>query len=204
VIEPCNSRIWLLSFLFLGVSLVAKSAPQSDLTQEAKNKAIAARVFEEIFNQGRFEVANEIYSPDFKNHGLHSTADLKEDQEAVHAEKKAFPDLRMQVERLVAEGDWVAALWVFRGTHSAAGYAGLPATGTPIEMKGITIWRIVDSKIQDEWSSFDELNAYAQVVRHVQAKLWIVLVVVLALIIAIERLFWAGVRLVVRPRHEPS
>lgn len=195
----------LLCFSVLGVSLIAKSEPQSDLTQEARNKAIAIRVFEEIFNQGRFEVANEIYSRNFKNHGLHSTVDLNEDQEAVHEEKRAFPDLRMRVERLVAEGDWVSALWVFRGTHTAGGYAGLPPTGTPVEMKGITIWRIVDGKIQDEWTSFDELNAYAQVVRHVQAKLWIVLAALLAMIITIERLVWTGVRrLVIRLRHKTS
>ena len=111
----------------------------------------------------------------------------------------------MRVERLVAEGDWVSALWVFRGTHTAAGYAGLPPTGTPVEMKGITIWRIVDGKIQDEWTSFDELNAYGQVVLHVQAQLWIVLVALLAIFIAIERLVWAGVRrFVTRLRHKTS
>jgi hypothetical protein len=37
------------------------------------------------------------------------------------------------------------------------------------EMRGITIWRIVDGK---EWSSFDQLVAYSQVVHHVQGKLW--------------------------------
>jgi predicted ester cyclase len=189
---------FLLCCLLLGISLIARSEPQSDLTQEARNKAVATRVFEDIFNQGRFEVANEIYSPDFKGHGLHGTFDLKEDQDAVHAEKKAFPDLRMEVKQLVADRDWVAVLWVFRGTHTAAGYGGLPPTGTPVEMKGITLWRIVDGRIQDEWSSFDELAAYAQLVHHLQAKLWIVLVVVLAMIIAIERLVWAGVRRLVR------
>jgi steroid delta-isomerase-like uncharacterized protein len=173
-------------------ALASFVAAQSDPTTETRNKAIAARVFEEIFNQGRFEVANEIYSPDFQNHGLHKVYDLKTDQEAVHAEKKAFPDLRMQVERLIAEGDWVTALWTFRGTHTGGGYGGLPATGTPIEMRGITIWRIVDGKIRDEWSSFDELGAYSQVVHHVQAKLWLAFGVILLLIVATERLLWAG------------
>ena len=180
-------------------------ATQSSPTTEARNKAIATRVFEEIFNQGRFEVANEIYTPDFKNHGLHRSVDLKTDQDAVHAEKHSFPDLRMQIERLIAEGDWVTALWTFRGTHTAGGYAGLPATGTPIEMRGITIWRIVDGKIRDEWSSFDELGAYSQVVRHVQAKLWLGFGVILVLIIAAERLLWVGFkRLVSFLRHKSS
>ena len=186
-------------------ALTSFAAAQSSPTTEERNKAIATRVFEEIFNEGRFEVANEIYSPDFQNHGAHRTIDLKTDQDAVHAEKKAFPDLRMQVERLIAEGDWVTALWTFRGTHTAGGYGGLPATGTPIEMRGITIWRIVDGKIRDEWSSFDELGAYSQVVHHVQAKLWIALGVILVLIVTSERLVWAGFkRLISFLRHKLS
>lgn len=194
-----------IATLFAFSALTSFAAAQSTPTTEARNKAIATRVFEEIFNQGRFEVANEIYSPDFQNHGLHRAVDLKTDQDAVHAEKQAFPDLHLQVERLIAEGDWVTALWTFRGTHTAGGYAGLPATGTPIEMRGITIWRIVDGEIRDEWSSFDELGAYSQVVHHVQGKLWIALGAFLVFVVAAERIFWTGCKWLVKlRRHKPS
>jgi len=98
------SKYFIVGVFLAGASLLAKSEPQSTPTIEERNKAIATRVFEEIFNQGRFEVADEIYSPDFQNHGYHRTVDLKTDQDAVHAEKQAFPDLRLQVERLIAEG----------------------------------------------------------------------------------------------------
>jgi steroid delta-isomerase-like uncharacterized protein len=197
-------RLDIATLLAFG-ALASFAAAQSSPTTEARNKAIATRVFEEIFNQGRFEVANEIYSPDFQNHGLHRVIDLKTDQDAVHAEKQAFPDLRMKVERLIAEGDFVTALWTFRGTHTAGGYGGLPATGTPIEMRGITIWRIVDGKIRDEWSSFDELGAYSQVVHHVRVKLWIALGVILVFVVATERLLWAGSkRLISSLRHKSN
>jgi predicted ester cyclase len=199
------SRYFVIGALLTGAPLLAQSEPQSTPTIEAQNKAIATRVFEEIFNQGRFEVADEIYSPDFQNHGYHRTVDLKTDQDAVHAEKPAFPDLRMQVERLIAEGDFVTVLWTFRATHTAGGYAGLLATGTPIDMRGITMWRIVEGKIREEWSSFDELGAYAQMVRHVQGKLWIAFGVFLVLVVAAERLLWAGCKWLVRLfRRKPS
>ena len=42
------------------------------------NKAVARRVFDEIFNQGKFQVADEIYAKDFVNHGLHRDANLQE------------------------------------------------------------------------------------------------------------------------------
>ena len=185
--------------------MLAQSEPQSTPTIETRNKAVAMRVFNEILTQGRFEVADEIYSPDFQNHGAHRTIDLKTDQDYARAEKKALPDLRIEIQRLIAEGDFVAALGTIRGTHTSGGYSDLPPTGTPIEIRGITIWRIVDGKIRDEWTSFDELGAYSQVVRHVQGKLWIALGVFLALVVAAERLLWVGCkRLVKLFRHKPS
>jgi steroid delta-isomerase-like uncharacterized protein len=162
-------------------------------TNEERNKAIALRVFEEIFNQGKFSVADEIYAPDFKNNGLdasgrHRYADLKTDQDAVHAEKKAFPDLKMTVDNMVAEGDLVAVHWTFRGTHTHDGYAGLPATGTKVLMTGITIWRIVDGKITDEWSSFNEMGFYAQIIAHVKWYLLAGFVAFVLVVVMAERL----------------
>jgi len=103
--------------------------PLAAASEQDRNKAVAWRVFEEIFNQGKIEVADEIYAPDFVNHGLKTNASLQEDQAAVHQEKAAFPDLKMSVELMVAEGDLVAVVWVFRGTHTHAGYGGMPPTG---------------------------------------------------------------------------
>ncbi|MFI5336058.1 MAG: ester cyclase [Opitutales bacterium] len=179
----------LTPFLLLSAAVLLTSVHASEpLTKEDRNKVIARRVFEENFNQGRFQVADEIYAPDFKNHGLHGSAGLREDQSAVHAEKHAFPDLRMSVDLLVAEGDLVTAVWTFRGTHTAGGYGGLPPTGTRIEMRGITVWRIVDGRIRDEWSSFDEMGAYSQVIAHLKWPLLGILVVLLAAVVVAERI----------------
>ena len=81
----------------IGALLMAHAQPIGDGSIQTKNKAVAMRVFDEIFNQGKFQVVDEIYAPDFQNHGLHQSVDLKTDQEAVHAEKKAFPDLQISV-----------------------------------------------------------------------------------------------------------
>lgn len=157
-------------------------------SQQDKNKAIALRVCEEIFNQGKFQVADEIYAPDFVNHGSHRDIDLQEDQAWAHAEKKAFPDLRMSVQQMVAEGDKVAVLWTFQGTHTGSGYEGLPPTGTRVEVRGMTIWRIVDGRIVEEWTSFSETGAYIRMFAHL--KWWLMFggLLVLAIVIATERL----------------
>jgi steroid delta-isomerase-like uncharacterized protein len=181
----------VLALTLLVAAHQTQAQPTSDGALQAKNKVVARRVFDEIFNQGKFQVADEIYAPEFQNHGLHASADLKEDQDAVHAEKKAFPDLRMSVEDMVADGDKVAVLWTFHGTHTGAGYEGLPATGTPVELRGITIWRITDGRIREEWSSWSETGAYIRM--FAQLKWWFVLagLVALAAVIAIERFIWS-------------
>jgi steroid delta-isomerase-like uncharacterized protein len=190
-------RVALAFATTLALVVSLSGAARAEPTLEERNKAVAMRVFEENFNQGRFAVADEIYAPDFKNHGLHRDADLAEDQDAVHAEKLAFPDLRMTVEKLVAEGDLVTAVWTFRGTHTHDGYGGLPATGARIEMRGITVWRIVDGRIHDEWTAFNDLGAYAQAAMHVKGYLLAAALVLVALVVAVERgLVWAVKRAV--------
>jgi steroid delta-isomerase-like uncharacterized protein len=126
-----------------------------------QRKTVARRVFEEIFNQGKFEVATEIYAQDFVNHGLMRDAGLKEDQEAARGWRTAVPDLRMKVDMILADGEFVVILWMAEGTNTGSGN-GLPATGKKLRSRGVTIFRIAGGKIREEWSEFDEAHIMQQ------------------------------------------
>ena len=139
--------------------LVAASLLGSSLQEQ--NKAIAKRAFEEILSQGHFELAEQLYAKDFVNHGIHSNASLVEDQTALKGWHAAFPDVVIVPEKLIAEDDLVTIYWTARGTNTGIGN-GLPATGKKAELAGITIWRIVDGKIKEEWSAFDQLSMMKQ------------------------------------------
>ncbi len=128
---------------------------------QEQNKAIARRAFEEILSKGRFELAEQLYAKDFVNHGIHRNASLEEDQAALKGWHQAFPDVSIVPEKLIAEDDLVVVYWVARGTNTGTGN-GLPATGKQVEQAGITIWRIVDGKIKEEWSAFDQLSMMKQ------------------------------------------
>ena len=130
-------------------------------TLQEQNKAIARRAFEEILSRGRYELAEQLYAKDFVNHGLHSNATLEEDQTALKGWHAAFPDIVVAPEKLIAEGDLVTVYWIARGTNTGTGN-GLPATGKKAELSGITIWRIIDDKIKEEWSAFDQLSMMRQ------------------------------------------
>ena len=141
------------SFLVVG-SLFASSLQE-------QNKAVAKRAFDEILSRGRFELAEKLYARDFVNHGIHSNANLEEDQAALKGWHQAFSDIVVSPEKLIAEGDLVTIYWIARGTNTGTGN-GLPATGKKAELAGITIWRIVEGKITEEWSAFDQLSMMQQ------------------------------------------
>ncbi len=140
---------------FLLANLIFASSLQE------QNKAIARRAFEEILSGGRFELAAQLYAKDFINHGIHRDAGLEEDQAALKGWHQAFSDITIVPEKLIAEEDLVTIYWIARGTNTGAGN-GLPATGKKAELAGITIWRIVDGKIKEEWSAFDQLSMMQQ------------------------------------------
>lgn len=146
--------------LLLALGIPVFSSSLSAESAESR-KAVARRVFEEIFNQGKFEVADEIYARDFVNHGATRDIGLKEDQEAARGWRSAFPDLRMSVEKALAEGEFVTVLWSGEGTNTGEGN-GLPATGKKLKGRGITIWRISGGKIREEWSEFDQMRIMQQ------------------------------------------
>jgi steroid delta-isomerase-like uncharacterized protein len=130
-------------------------------TLQEQNKATAKRAFEEILSRGRYELAEQLYAKDFVNHGLHSNASLEEDQTALKGWHAAFPDVVIVPEKLIAEDDLVTIYWTARGTNTGTGN-GVPATGKKAELAGITIWRIIDGKIKEEWSAFDQLSMMRQ------------------------------------------
>jgi steroid delta-isomerase-like uncharacterized protein len=185
--------------LFLAPAWAApKHAPaslsQDAVSQQEQNKAVARRVFDEIFNQGKFEVADEIYAKDFVNHGQHHDANAQEDQAAQRFEKQALPDLKMTVGPMVAEGDLVTVLWIARGTNTA-GVGWMPATNAKIEVRGITIWRIVDGKIREEWSSFDEMS----VAREIASQLrWLLLGLFCVALFLLWVVYWLIGKLFIR------
>jgi steroid delta-isomerase-like uncharacterized protein len=141
------------SFLLAGVACASSLQEQ--------NKALAKRAFEELLSGGRFELAEQLYAKDFVNHGIHRDISLEEDQAALKGWHQAFPDLAIVPEKLIADGDLIAVYWIARGTNTGTGN-GLPATGKKAEQAGITIWRIVNGKIKEEWSAFDQLSMMQQ------------------------------------------
>lgn len=129
------------------------------------NKALARRWFEELFNERRLEVADEIISPDHVDHDptLPDTPAGPEGvKESVGLYHGAFPDAHITIEAQIAEGDLVVTRWTGRGTHQGE-LMGAPPSGNRVAVAGITINRIADEKIAESWEVYDALGMMEQI-----------------------------------------
>lgn len=89
----------------------------------AENKAALQRIFDEVINQKNLDLADELYS---EEHELHPEVPgvtrgpegMKRAFAGLHEE---FPDIQVEIESMVAEGDMVAVRVTFSGTHAPTG-----------------------------------------------------------------------------------
>ena len=127
------------------------------------NKATVRRVADEIFSQGKLDVIDDIFAPNYvgyTQHGtvVHGSADVKQ---FVAQYLSAFSHAQSVVEDLVAEGDRVVVRLTFTGTHTSA-WMGIPPTGKPVTVKGMALYRLKDGKIVEQWTIGDTLGLLQQ------------------------------------------
>ena len=129
----------------------------------AENEALVRRFFEEFCNDRRADVVDEIVAADYVSHGPQAPPAQGPDgvvarvglyQEAV--------DGHWTIDDLFSAGDRVVTRWTGTGTHVGE-LMGLPATGQPIAVEAITIHRIADGQIAEEWTVWDALGLLQQV-----------------------------------------
>ena len=74
---------------------------------------------------------------------------------------EAFPDLIRPVEDIVATEEKAVVRWTSAGTHLGLSF-GHPPTGNRLSTSGITIFRIADGKVVEEWIQSDMLGLLQQ------------------------------------------
>ena len=127
----------------------------------AANVAVVRRVVEEIWNGGRAEVADALFSPEYVNHGG-VIPDLVRGPEAVKFSvamlRLAFPDLHVAVDDLTVDGDTVVLRWTARNSPGGAPAAGGPS-GEPGRLMETTRSRHAFGKIAESWTEWDHPDA---------------------------------------------
>lgn len=125
----------------------------------AENKDIVRRLYEEVVNNHNVDALNNYFTPDYVNHknpgGLEGTRQL------FLTLFEAFPDVRVSIDSIGAEGDRVWVRITMRGTQQGP-FMGVPATGKTFAAATVNEVRIQDGKLVEEWGVTDTLSMWQQ------------------------------------------
>ena len=122
------------------------------------HKAIVHRYVEEIFNSDRPGSLEDLVDAGYVFHCPDGDLYGPEGARLNLAEMRlAFPDLQMEVEDTVAEGNLVSRRFVLHGTHLGS-FMGIEPTGLPVTVPGMAIDRLDDGRIVETWITFNLLE----------------------------------------------
>jgi steroid delta-isomerase-like uncharacterized protein len=119
-----------------------------------ENRGVVQRWFEEVWNLRREEAIRELVTEEsvcFGDDGpMRGPEEFKARMYLPFI--GAFPDLRIQLEAVVSDGDAVVVRWTAQGTHTGDGL-GIPATNTAAQFRGMTWVLIRGGKLMEGWQT---------------------------------------------------
>ncbi|WP_394835751.1 ester cyclase [Pendulispora rubella] len=157
----------MLSMLKPTLVLVALACAGCAPSSVAHNGDLGRRYFEEVWNQGRLEVLDELLSRDYINH-TPSVPDPPPGPEGlkpiVAAIRKGFPDLHYRIEDMIVTEDRVVLRTIVTGTNTGELF-GAPPTGQRVQVNQMNIEHIRNGRIAEHWRVTDELAMQQQLAR---------------------------------------
>lgn len=129
-----------------------------------ENKAIVRRFYEEVMDNGRVEVLDEIMAPDFEDNGealFGSPRGRDVLAQGVVGVASILQNLHVQIEDMIADGDMVGVRGLMRCIHGGA-FLGVPGSGNELSWRGLAMFRVVDGKIVARWFNSDSLSIVQQ------------------------------------------
>src|SRR5919107_1741361 len=125
------------------------------VSAEEENKALVRHLFEEVYNRGNLDVADEVLAPDFAWKLPSEDAGIEVYKQWIASQLDASSDLHFSIEEQVAEGEKVVTRLIGSGTHDQQEYQGFAPSGVRITIEAIIIHRVVEGKIVEERNKAD-------------------------------------------------
>ncbi|MEM9419122.1 MAG: ester cyclase [Planctomycetota bacterium] len=130
------------------------------ITTEAQG--IVRELIERGINQNDSSVVDELVHPEYRYLTPTESFEGPEQLKALFAGyRKAFPDLKIEIDYQFAEGDQVCTRLTLNGTHLGS-FKGVAATGRRMQVQGVVISRVAGARITEEWELIDELALMGQ------------------------------------------
>ena len=136
------------------------------MTTQEQNKEVVIRYNKEFIEQGNIQTLYEIIDPEFINHA--APPDVPKGPEGVlyyfnYFLRPAFPDIKVEIFDLVAEGDKVVAHKTLRATHKGD-FLDMAATNKEVVIDVMDIIRLKEGKYIEQWSLMDLDKVLMQII----------------------------------------
>lgn len=120
------------------------------------NVATARRWFEQVWNCRSADAVCEMLTPESScdSNGVTLTGPEAFLANAHRPFLAALPDVRVEVEAVVSDGEWVAVRWLAAGTHTGDGF-GFPASGKSVSFRGTTWMRCENGKLVEGYDTWN-------------------------------------------------
>ena len=128
-----------------------------------ENKAVARRFYEEVFNKTNLDAIDEFCAPGFVDHTAPPDVapGIEGLKQLLGMYFNAFPNLRITVDEMVAEGDVVVVRSTATATHTGD-LMGISPTGKQITVRGLDFVRMSGGKATEIWHFEEEMAMFAQ------------------------------------------
>jgi len=163
ILTQLGTVITLVFVLTLMFSTFSCKQQGGETETEAQNKALAQRWNDEIWTKADMATVDELLAEDFTfNYPFPGIEPTREGyKQTVMYFHNVFSDMLLTIEDMIAEGDKVVVRWKGISIHTAE-YMGIPPTDKRVSMTGISIIRIEEGKIVEEWTEMDSLGIIMQ------------------------------------------
>ena len=122
------------------------------------NKEVVRRQLDQVYNHGNYDVLDKHLSPTATLHEMNTAhVGVESIKQFARNLRTAFPDLRMEVEHIIEEDDWVALTWKASGTHRGNMF-GIAPTGKFATVTGQSMYKLDDQRITEAWVQWDVLT----------------------------------------------
>jgi len=118
-----------------------------------ENKTIVLRFYQEVMNQGKVELLDEIMAADFRDHGetLFGSPQGREVLKVgILGARSLLSDLTVQIHDILGDGELVGVRGTMRCTQQGP-FLGVDPSGNELSWTGLAIFRVVDGKLTERW-----------------------------------------------------
>jgi steroid delta-isomerase-like uncharacterized protein len=129
-----------------------------------ENSQLIRRWFDQVWNQGRADVIDQMSHPQTKGYGQAEHGrqiDMDEFKKLWSGLRSAFPDIHVTIHDTIEQGEKVAARWTATMTHKGE-FLGFAPTGRTATITGISLQRWENGKIMEGWDNWDQLGLLVQ------------------------------------------